>query len=295
MKIYIFLILAVLFWSGNFILGRYVHGDIDPLSLSLFRWSIVLIILSPYIFIKRVKIFTAIWHNFRILFFLGALGIAGFNTILYYGLQDTTATNALLINSSIPILIIALNLILLKAPIVRQQVFGIILSTLGVVFLIIKGDISHIFALEFNKGDMLIIVSSFVWAFYSIFIKYKPKELNPFEFISAITLIGVVMLYIIYYWYGPHIELENVHYSFNVYITILYMAIFPSLLSFYFWNKGIIEIGANKTGQFTHLMVPFGVLFAYIFLNESIKMYHIYGSIMIAGGIYLSLFYKIKK
>jgi len=295
MKIYFFLILAILFWSGNFILGRFVHADIDPMTLSLFRWSIVLVLLSPYIFVKRVNIFSAIRNNFLILFILGVLGISGFNTVLYYGLQYTTATNSLLINSSIPLIIILLNFFIFKSPLSKYQFLGIILSTIGVIFLVIKGDVSNLLNLEFNKGDFLIIVSSLIWALYSILIKYKPKDLNPFEFISAITLLGVIVLFIVYYSTGHSLHLSSFIYDVKIYYVVLYMAIFPSLLSFYFWNKGIFEIGANKTGQFTHIMPIFGIFLAYFILNESIEIYHLYGILLIGMGIYTSLFYKKEK
>jgi len=295
MKIYILLVFAVLFWSGNFVLGRYIHNDIDPLTLSVLRWGVVLIALLPYMYIKRTILLKSLRENFLILLLLGMLGIAGFNALLYYGLQDTTATNSLLINSSIPILIIVLNLILTKIKIDTKQVFGIILSTIGVVYLIIKGDVSNFINLEFNNGDFFIIASSCIWALYSIFLKYKPKDLKPFEFMSLITLLGFIILLIVYYATGHQLNEQILQYDNQIYMIILYMALFPSLLSFYFWNKGILEIGANTTGQFTHLMPIFGIFLAFFFLDERLELFHIYGILLIGAGIYLSIFSHNKK
>jgi len=295
MKIYILLVFAVLFWSGNFVLGRYIHNDIDPLTLSVLRWGVVLIALLPYMYIKRTILLKSLRENFLILLLLGMLGIAGFNALLYYGLQDTTATNSLLINSSIPILIIVLNLILTKIKIDTKQVFGIILSTIGVVYLIIKGDVSNFINLEFNNGDFFIIASSCIWALYSIFLKYKPKDLKPFEFMSLITLLGFTILLIVYYATGHQLNEQILQYDNQIYMIILYMALFPSLLSFYFWNKGILEIGANTTGQFTHLMPIFGIFLAFFFLDERLELFHIYGILLIGAGIYLSIFSHNKK
>lgn len=275
----------------NFVLGRYVHDDIHPFALSLLRWLGVVILLIPYIFYQRKRILDAFKKHFFILFVFSILGVTCFNTFLYYGLQDTTATNALLINSSIPILIIGLNAIINKESISKLQFLGIILSTVGVIFLVVKGEFSNLLTLQFNQGDFWIILSSFVWALYCILLKYKPHGLKPFEFISIISLIGVVFLIFAYPFFVPNASLKDFSLDSNVYGVILFMVIFPSLLSFYFWNRGILEIGANKTGQFTHLMPIFGAILAYAFLDEVLKPYHIYGIVCIALGIYLSLFY----
>lgn len=295
MQIYILLIFAVLFWSGNFVLGRYLHNDIDPLTLSVLRWGIVMIVLIPYMYMQKTILIKSLKENFFILVLLGVLGVGAFNTLLYYGLQKTTATNSLLINSSIPILIVILNLFISKKTISKKQLIGIFLSTFGVIYLVIQGNFINLINLEFNNGDFIIIASSIIWALYSVLLKYKPMDLKPFEFMSLITLLGFVFLLIVYFATGHQLDEKLFYYENEVYLSILYMAIFPSLLSFYFWNKGILEIGANNTGQFTHLMPIFGILLAYLFLDEYLKLFHIYGSVFIGIGIYLSIFTKNKK
>lgn len=289
MKIYILIALAVIFWSANFVLGRLVSIEIEPMQLALFRWFLVLVLLLPYIFIHRNNIFKAIKDNFFILIVLSFFGVTSFNTILYFGLKETTATNSLLINSSIPILIIVLNTIFTKEHITFKQVVGVIFSTAGVVFLVIKGDLSNLFNFEFNKGDFWVILSSITWASYCILVKYKPSNLKAFEFISIITILGFIMLAMIYFLLGNSI---NFNLSSTLYSSVIYMAIFPSLLSYYLWNRGILEIGANKTGQFTHIMPISGSFLAYLFLGETLEVYHFYGIVFIGFGIYISLFYK---
>ena len=269
-----------------------MSSDIEPIELAFFRWAGVVIILLPYIYIKRKILFKMIKEHFFILAIFGALGIAGFNTFLYYGLQDTTATNALLINSSIPILIIVLNSILFKEKLSTIQFFGILLSTFGVIFLVVHGEFSRLLDLEFNKGDLWIIVSSFDWAFYSILLRFRPKEIGGFEFITAITMIGFVLLAAGYIIFGYGFDHRVLEFETNVYWGTLYMVIFPSLLSFLFWNAGVEKIGANKTGQFTHLMPIFGAILAYLILDERLYSYHYYGIIFIGLGLYLSLVVK---
>jgi len=283
--------LCVLFWSGNFVLGRFIKDDISPIEMASFRWFFVTIIVSPILIMSYKKIIISLKNNFFIMILLSILGISAFNTILYIGLTMTTATNALIINSSIPIIVLFLSFIILKQKISLNQTLGIAVSTLGVIFLILKGDISRIFSLEFNNGDLLVILSSLTWALYSVVVKFKPKDLNDFEFFATIVFLGFLFLLPIYLYQGYTLENELTIIKLN-YLVFGYVSIFASSLSYYFWHYGINQIGASKTAQFTHLMPIFGAILAYIFLDEVLQFYHILGVILIAFGIYLSLIYK---
>ena len=294
MKYYLFLVLTVLFWSGNFIFGRLVSQSIEPMQLSFFRWFFVLLILLPYIFLHYKNILKVFRQEYIIITIFSALGIAGFNTFLYYGLQTTTATNALLINSITPIFIIVLSTLIFRTSITKIQLLGVLLSTIGVIYLILKGEINHILELEFTIGDLWIIGACMNWALYSVLLKYKPKELSAFEFFSVTALIGTIILATIYFYQGYGFDFSFLEND-EVFYSLIYMVIFPSILSFYFWNRATIEIGANKAGQFTHLMPIFGSVLAYIFLGEVLHAYHIMGIILIAFGIYLSIFLKRKE
>jgi len=294
MKYYIFLTLAVLFWSGNFVFGRLVSSDVEPMQLSFFRWFFVLLILAPYLIYRYEHIMKVFKKEYLWLVFFGVFGIAGFNTFLYYGLQTTTATNALLINSSIPIMIIVLSAILLKTKITKIQSLGIGLSTLGVIFLILKGSFENILILEFTNGDLWILLAGLDWALYSVLLRFKPKELNAFDFLSITAFIGMIVLTFVFYALGYSFDLSFLD-KHSVLYAFTYMVIFPSILSFYFWNIATVEVGANKAGQFTHLMPIFGAILAFIFLGERLQSYHFMGIVFIALGIYLSLFLKTKK
>ncbi len=294
-RVYILLTLCVLFWSGNFILGRFVSSNIEPLELAFFRWLFVLILTSPFLlFLDLKKIIKVYKKNFYSLTFCSFLGITLFNTFLYIALNFTTATNALLINSIIPILILVFSFFILKTRILKIQFFGILLSTFGVIFLILKGDISSILELSFSKGDLWVVASSIVWAIYSTIIKLKPKELNHIELFFIIIYVGFILLLPWYFYQGYTIEREIIILKENWHF-FLYISFFASLLSFYFWHTGIDTIGAEKTGQFTHLMPIFGATLAFIFLGERLESFHFVGAIFIAMGIYLSLFLKKKK
>jgi drug/metabolite transporter (DMT)-like permease len=258
------------------------------MELSFYRWFFVLVLLLPYLILHYKNIFRVLKKEYIIVIVFAALGIAGFNTFLYYGLQTTTAMNALLINSSIPMIIIVLSAFILKTKITKLQSLGIVFSSIGVIYLVLRGDIQTIFTLEFTRGDFWILLACITWALYTVLLRYKPKELNAFEFLSITTFIGVLILYIVFILQGYSFSFEFRKDS-DILYSLIYMVIFPSILSFYFWNVSIIEIGPNKAGQFTHLMPIFGAVLAYIFLGEVLELYHFIGMTLIFIGLYLSL------
>jgi len=291
MKIYIFLILCVLFWSGNFVIGRFVREDITAFEMVFFRWSFTLLLISPILIISYKKILKSLKEDYKILLLLSLLGIGLFNTLVYTGLKLTTATNALIINSTVPIIVLILSYYILKQNINKKQIFGIFLSSFGVIYLILKGNILDIFTLKFNIGDLWIILSSLTWALYSVFIKFKPKNLSDIELFSLLVTLGFLMILPFYLYQGYGIEYE-INLLKNNYLIFIYISLFTSILSYYFWHQGISEIGASKTAQFAHLMPFFGAILAFVFLGEILQMYHIIGGIFISFGIYLSLLKK---
>jgi drug/metabolite transporter (DMT)-like permease len=168
---------------------------------------------------------------------------------------------------------------------------GIILSTLGVLFIVLKGNLQDLSNLHLNSGDIFILSATLTWALYSVLLKYKPLKLTSIQFFTTMVVVGFMMMLPLYLFSTQSISDDFVSVEHH-YLIILFMAIFPSILSFLFWNKGILEIGADKTGQFTHLMPIFGTLLAYLFLGETIELYHFIGLLFIFLGIYLSQFFK---
>lgn len=261
------------------------------MQLAIYRWLGAAILVSPIFIRSFPRILDALKSHFLILSLLSLLGITGFNTLLYVGLQTTTATNALLINSFVPVLILVFSFFILKINVSLKQSLGIFLSTCGVIFLIVKGEVMSLRLVEFNNGDFWVIASSLSWALYSVLVRFKPTSLSHVEFFTATVYLGLFWLILIYSFMGYSPTTDLLLFE-DYYAYFLYVAIFPSVLSYYFWHQGIKELGANKTGQFTHLMPLFGAVLAYVFLGERLHTYHIVGALFIAVGIYLSLFSK---
>lgn len=289
---YLYLVLCVLFWSGNFILGRFIHDELEPIQLAMYRWAGVLIILMPYLIRNNKVIFSTFKSHFWMLLLLSILGVSSFNTILYIGLQDTTATNALLINSATPITIVLLSVVILKSKIRPLQIIGIFLSMLGVIHLALHGEWERFLTLSFGEGDIWVITASSIWALYSVLVRFRPPNFEGY--FATTVLLGTIVLYGVF-WQMDYKFFDFLGFSWPAKLTILYTIVFPSMLSYHFWHYGIAHIGPEKSGQFVHLMPIFGSILAFIFLGERFYMYHLGGALLVGFGIYLSLFLGKKR
>ncbi len=284
---YLMLAGSALFWSGNFVIGRAFASDIAPLTLSYLRWQTALLILLPFTLRPLIEQWGLIMRYRWRMLFLGVLGVAGFNTFAYLGLHETTATNALLINSFIPILIILLSRIYPGQPIRWNQLLGILISTCGVAVLIAQGRLERLLALDINRGDLWVLGAALIWAVYSIGLRFRPPQLAPSSFLAFTVLVGVLTLAPIY-WFDLLAEPPFEPTAANL-TAVGYVAVFASVGAYLFWNQGVKVVGAGAAGQFIHLMPVFGTLMAVLFLGERLHGYHLAGAAAIAAGIYLSL------
>ncbi len=284
---YLMLAGSALFWSGNFVIGRAFSSDIQPVTISYLRWCTALLIILPFTIKSLLSQWPVIRANLPLLIFMGTFGVAGFNTFAYLGLNKTTATNALLINSFIPILIILLSRIMPGTPITLAKFTGILVSTCGVLLLVSRGEIANLIEFKINQGDLWVLLAAFVWAIYSISLRWRPVELTAAVFLSFTMIIGVLILSPVF-WLNLHHEPAFEFNSSNSF-AIAYVALFASIGAFLFWNQGVKIVGAGTAGQFIHLMPVFGTFMAIVFLKEQLFWFHIVGAIAIGSGIYLSL------
>jgi drug/metabolite transporter (DMT)-like permease len=283
---YILLILTTLFWAGNFVLGRAVNTVIPPITLSFWRWALALLILLPFSLRHLISQRSLIRKNLKDLILFGILGISCFNTFVYIGLHSTTATNALLLNSIIPVLIVIISRIFAATPVSRPQAAGILMSLAGVVTIICRADVGRLLALRVNGGDLWVLLAVVCWAVHTFRLRVRPAELHPLSFLSAIIAIGLVFIFPFYLWEisrGGRVTLDLVSCG-----SLLYVSVFPSVLAYLFWNQAVVELGPNKAGLFIHLMPVFGTILSIVFLGESLKLFHVAGICLISLGIYLT-------
>ena len=279
---------AALFWSGNFVVARAFVADIAPVTLAYWRWQLALLVFLPFAWRALYRERRILLRHFGWLLVMGLLGVAGFNTLVYQGLQYTTATNALLINSFIPILIIVIG-VLLPDPGGRgwRQLAGVLISSTGMLLLIMRGQWQNLLALRFNQGDLWLLLAALLWALYSIGLRWRPGGLSARAFLLATMLIGITLLGPLY-WFNLAGEPAFSPRPSSV-LAIAYVALFASLGAFLLWNQGIAMVGAARGGQFIHLMPLFGALLAITLLGERLAWYHFGGGLLIGLGIYLTL------
>lgn len=280
------LTLTALFWAGNSVVGRALHDAVPPAALAFWRWSIALLILLPWVARPLARQWRVIASHWKVMVLLSTLGVATYNTLLYTALHTTTATNGLLVNSGSTVMIIVVNYLLFKVRVSAWQWTGIAVSLAGTLAIISRGDPLALLALELVRGDMLLLVLALAWAAYTACLRWRPRELDGITFLGATVVIGLVMLLPLYWWEA--LTTEPVVFSPGVVAGVAYTGVFPSVLAYLFWNRGVAEVGANRAGQFLHLIPVFGTLLAVIFLRESLQLFHLAGAVLIFAGIYLA-------
>ena len=284
---YLILILTTIFWSGNFIVGKAASTyEIPPFSLNFYRWFFAGLILLPFTFNELIEKKEYIFKNIGFFTILGITSITIFNSIVYYSLYYTQVISGILMISTIPVWIIFISSILNIEKTNIFQIIGVIFSLTGVVFIITKADLEIIKNLDFNKGDLSMVVAMFSWAVYSALLKSKKYEISQFALLEVVIITGLIFLTPIYFieMYLGNVIVLGVPFI----LTLTYVVFFPGLASFIFWIKGISIIGANRAGVFLHLMPIFGAIMAMIIFNEKFMYYHILGAIFIVAGITLS-------
>ena len=284
---YFILILTTIFWSGNFIVGKAASMfQIPPFSLNFYRWFFAGLILLPFTYKEIINNKKYVLDNLGFFIILGITSITIFNSIVYYSLYYTQVISGILMISTIPVWIIFISSILKIEKTNIFQIIGVILSLTGVIFIITKADLNLIKNLDFNKGDLSMVIAMFSWAIYSALLKSKKYEISQVSLLEVVIICGLFFLIPIYFIemnMGNLIILGK-----PFYLILAYVVIFPGLASFFFWIKGISIIGANRAGIFLHLMPIMGAVMAMLIFDERFMFYHILGAIFIIAGITLS-------
>ncbi len=284
---YIFLILATLFWSGNFIVGKAASFyEIPPFTLNFYRWTFAWLILAPFTLKEIIQKKNYILQNIKLILILGITSITVFNSIVYYSLNFTQVISGVLMISTIPVMIIFFSWLFKIEKTNIYQILGVIFSLLGVVVIVAKADLDKLINLNFNKGDLWMVVAMFSWAMYSALLRKKKFELSQTSLLEVIISAGLILLlpaYLIEMFLGFK---ANINLPFI--LTLSYVVLFPGLASFICWIKGIAIIGPNRSGIFLHLMPIFSTVLAIIIFKEKFMTFHLFGAILIITGIFLS-------
>jgi drug/metabolite transporter (DMT)-like permease len=277
---YLFLSLSALFWSGNFVVGRAVAGQADPLALNFWRWVFALVLLLPLTWTRVRRSKGLLRERWPLVVTLGATGIGLFHVLVYAALTYTTAVNTLLLVAAAPVLIAACSWLLLRDRVTPRQALGIGVSLAGAVVLISKGDLGALAAFGIGIGELLGLGAVVVWAVYSTLLRRRPADLDPLALLTASVGVGVLLMAPVYALSSSQMTI-----SLPVVWAVAYIVIFASVLAFMFWSRGVAVIGPITAGVFLHLMPLFGALLSITFLGERILAFHLIGATLVLAGV----------
>jgi drug/metabolite transporter (DMT)-like permease len=277
---------ASLFWAGNMVVGRAVAGSMSPLALSYWRWAIALVVLAPLCWRETVLQRRVILRAWRIMLLLGVISTALYNSLTYWALHYTTATNTALLNSTIPIWVMMASWMLLRETPSARPVLGFVLSLAGVLCIVSRGQPGLLLTLSPNPGDLIMLGALIIWGFYAVLLRYRPSTLSPLAYIFVTGSIGLVVA-------TPFLFVERAFFpaeslSPSAVAAVIYFAIFPTVCATLFYNNAVDRVGPVHASLFIHLVPLFGSILAMAFLDESPGWQHVLGVALVLTGIVLA-------
>lgn len=285
-KAYLLLTAAMLSWAGNAVVGRALAGTVPPFGLSLMRWSVAAVAVAPFALGEVIAKRAIIRRHWRFLLIQGLLGLTICNSLTYLGLQWTTAINAGLINSAGPMLTLLAAFALHRERAAPLQLAGLAVSLAGVLVIVLRGDLGGLLHLAINRGDAAILAGVAVWSVYTVLLRRAPRELSPVALLWLLFAIGCITVLPL------HLAESALGHPLPQTVPALagylYVGLFPAVIAFFGWNRGVAMLGAARASLFAHLMPLFSAMLAYAFLGERIAPFHLAGAGLIFLGIFLA-------
>ena len=282
---YLLLSITALCWAGNAIVGRLAAGHIPPVTLSFLRWTFAFLIILPFAWKHLKRDWGAIRARLGTMIFLSVIGISAFNTLQYWALEHTQALNTLLLQSAGPLFVAVWSLILLGVRLTLAQAGGIALSLIGVLVILLHGDLTALTSIEFNKGDIIFTVALAIFGLYSV-LSLKRPQIHGLSFVGFTFGCGAVWLVPLWIWElftRPVMQLNAANL-----LSLFYVAVFPSTLAYLCFNRGVQLIGANRAAPFFHVVPVFGSAMAIVFLGERPQLFHIIGFALVLTGVFVA-------
>jgi drug/metabolite transporter (DMT)-like permease len=283
---FILLALTPFFWACNWIIGRGLSGDVPPMAMTFYRWLVALLILAPFALPRVRRDWPKVRAHWKVMLLLGAIGIGSHNALAYLGLRYTTATNGVILNSFIPVMIVALSWIFVGQRLAAIQMGGVGISLAGVLTILSGGSLAALAAFRVNVGDLFIILSMAMWSTYTICLRWRPANLDMITFLFALCCVGELVM--LPFYLGEAALGRHIIWSWTVVLALLGVGLFPSVVAYIFWNRAVEQVGAPVAGLFVHLMPVYGVVLAWLFLGERLQGFHVIGIALILAGIWIT-------
>ena len=282
---YAALVISMLFFASNHVLGRLIPGEVPPIGLSLWRWVLASLIMLPFTWkglIHNAPLIRAHWKLFlQLTISLVLLG----NTTVYIALNYTTAINAGIVAMAQPAATILLTWVIFQETVSRRQAIGAIIAGVGVTIVILRGDLQALTEIRFNIGDVWMVVSILGFTTYAIYLRKVPKGLPPLVLLNIIQILGIAVLLPFYLWETAYVlpmQLNPI-----TVISVLWAGIIVAIGALLLWNIGNQALGANKASVFIYLRLLMITVLAMIILDEDLSLYHVPSFALIVAGVYL--------
>lgn len=264
---FLFALLAVVLWSGNFIVSRALNGSISPIALAFFRWLLATVVLFPIAFPKLRSEWRSTLPHAAYLSMTALAGVTIFNTLVYVAGRYTTATNMALIGTTAsPVFVFLFSTVFLRQKHTRFQYAGIFLCIAGILLLLSKGNLYQLSRFRFTTGDLWILGAGLSFAIYTLLVRKKPASLSPLVFLFSLFFLGTLFLLPAFIF--DSFFSEPVTWSLEVAGCLLYLGVGASLVSFLCWNSAIRQLGPSRTALFGNLIPVFSTVEAAWILNE---------------------------
>lgn len=283
---YLLLLMPPLFWSGNAIVGKAMVGHIPPLAFSFWRWALAFALMFPFSVRHLLAYRREIRATWVTLLLLSVLGVGAYNSFQYLALQTSSAINVTLIGSALPIVMLPLSVVWLHERASWPEYLGVALSLAGVVVVVTRGDAAAVSQLQFARGDLIMLLAVITWAFYTSILKRHRPPLPSLPLLTIQVFFGA--LAILPFYLIERAQTGGFAANNQVCAAFGYVAIFPSALAYYSWEKGVARLGAQVAGLFVNLTPIFASILAVLLLGEQFHLYHALGLALLAGGLWLT-------
>ena len=277
------IVVTTLCWAGNWVVGRAIRGEMPPIALNFWRWTVALAVLTPFALPRLVGKGAVLRRRWALLLGLAVTGVVAFQVLAYVGLRSTATVNAVLLNSAAPLFIILCAWLVDRDRVSPLQLLGMLASFLGIVVIIERGDLPEVLHFRFALGDLVILSAMPCWGIYCVLLKRRPRELDGLGLLFVVSFIGLLILAPMYL--AESLLFMPATLSLASAAAVLYVGLFASLLAYVCWNYGVAKVGPNRSGFLLHLLPGFGTLLAVVFLHESVHLYHFVGIGLIIAGV----------
>lgn len=278
------LIAATVFWSGNFVVGRALRGEIEPLALNFWRWLIAALVLSPFVWRALVAQWPVIRAHTGYVFLLGLNGLAVPHTCSYVALQTTSPVSALLMLILMPVFVALGAWRFFGQPIARLQFAGIALAMFGAASILVRWDIGVITRLQFNHGDLWMLPAVLCASAHTLLLKKTPVGATQGPLLLASMIAALLLMAPMVAWMGVGALAEVA----GVWPSALYVGVLASAAAFFLWNRGVSQMGPERAAPMMYMMPVYASVLSAVFIGEGVQGYQMAGGVLVLAGLWMA-------